>query len=199
MITKKNKTEIKGTGGEIVLYRTKDGRTAVDVRLEKETVWLTQKQMALLFDKDSDTVGLHIRNLYKENELDATTTTEESSVVQEEGRRRVERTVRFYNLDVVISVGYRVKSTRGTQFRIWATQVLKDHILKGYTLNEKRLQAQVARLKELQNAVDLMRLWTLTNASARSCSSGSLTTMACCTGRMASSVWPIMPLWPLRY
>jgi prophage maintenance system killer protein len=156
MITKKNKTEIKGTGGEIVLYRTKDGRTAVDVRLEKETVWLTQKQMALLFDKDSDTVGLHIRNLYKEEELDATATTEESSVVQEEGRRRVKRTVRFYNLDAIISVGYRVKSTSGTQFRIWATQVLKDHILKGYTLNEQRLRAQVARLKELRNAVDLM-------------------------------------------
>lgn len=119
------KTEIKGTGGEIVLYRTKDGRTAVDVRLEKETVWLTQKQMALLFDKDSDTVGLHIRNLYREKELDATTTTEESSVVQEEGCRQVERTVRFYNLDVIISVGYRVKSTSGTQFRIWTTQVLE--------------------------------------------------------------------------
>lgn len=156
MTTANNRTEIKGTGGEIVLYRTKDGRTAVDVRLEKETVWLTQKQMALLFGKDSDTVGLHIRNLYREKELDATTTTEESSVVQEEGRRRVERTVRFYNLDVIISVGYRVKSTMGTQFRIWATQILKDHILKGYTLNEKRLQAQVARLKELRNAVDLM-------------------------------------------
>ncbi len=147
---------VVGQGGEIVLYRGKNGRTSLDVRLERETIWLSQKQMAKLFDKDTDTIGLHIRNAYKENELDEPSTTEEYSVVQREGNRRVTRNIRFYNLDVIISVGYRVKSTRGTEFRIWATQVLRDHILQGYTLNENRLRAEVARLSELQNAVDVM-------------------------------------------
>jgi prophage maintenance system killer protein len=147
---------IEGRGGDIVLYRTKDGRAVLDVRLERETVWLTQRQMAELFQKDTDTVGLHIRNAFKEGELDRDATTEESSVVQAEGGRNVRRSISFYNLDVVISVGYRVKSQRGTQFRIWATQVLRDHLLKGYTLNEKRLQVQVERLSELQAALDLM-------------------------------------------
>ena len=155
MTSIRNKTEIKGTGGDIVLYKTKDGRVALDVHLERETLWLSQKQMSALFDKDADTIGLHIRNVFKEGELGKSATTEEYSVVQNEGGRSVNRSVRFYNLDVVISVGYRVKSQRGTQFRIWATQVLKDHILKGYTLNERRLKTQVSRLKELQHAVDL--------------------------------------------
>jgi hypothetical protein len=125
--------------GEIILYQTADGTVELDVRLERETIWLNQKQMALLFDKDTDTIGLHIRNAYKEGELEESATTEESSVVQKEGGRSVRRPVRFYNLDVVISVGYRVKSKRGTQFRIWATKLLRDHLLKGYTINERRL------------------------------------------------------------
>lgn len=156
MTNRKSKTEIKGPGGEIILYRTKDGRVALDVRLERETLWLSQKQMSALFDKDTDTIGLHIRNVFEDGELGEPATTEKCSVVQNEGGRPVRRPVLFYNLDVIISVGYRVKSQRGTQFRIWATQVLKDHILQGYTLNERRLQAQVSRLKELQHAVDLM-------------------------------------------
>ena len=143
-------------GGEIVLYRTKDGRTTLDVRLDRETIWLNQKQMSLLFEKDTDTIGLHIRNVFKEGELERSSTTEECSVVQDEGGRPVHRAVQFYNLDVIISVGYRVKSKRGTQFRIWATSVLKDHIINGYTLNEKRLQAQVTRFSELQAALDVM-------------------------------------------
>ena len=96
---------ITGRGGEIVLYRAKDGRTTLDVRLDRETVWLTQRQMAELFQKDTDTVGLHIRNAFKDGELDRRSTTEESSVVQSEGGRKVCRDVAFYNLDVVISVG----------------------------------------------------------------------------------------------
>jgi prophage maintenance system killer protein len=112
--------------------------------------------MAVLFDKDTDTIGLHIRNAYKEKELDESSTTEESSVVQQEGRRNVTRKIRFYNLDVIISVGYRVNSKQGTQFRVWATQVLREHILQGYTLNEQRLRAEVSRLSELRNAVDVM-------------------------------------------
>jgi hypothetical protein len=133
------KEEIRGEGGGILLYRGKDGRSSLEVRLEKDTVWLSQKQMAALIDKDSDTVSLHVRNIYREKELAESATTEESSVVQLEGGREVRRTIRLYNLDVIISVGYRVKSPRGTQFRIWATQVLREHILRGCTLNEKRL------------------------------------------------------------
>jgi hypothetical protein len=125
---------------DIVLYRTDDGKTDVKVRLERESVWLTQRQMADLFAKDTDTIGLHIRNVFREGELDEAATTEESSVVQSEGGRQVRRQIRFYNLDVIISVGYRVKSLRGTKFRIWATGVLREHILQGCTINRRRLQ-----------------------------------------------------------
>ena len=126
--------------GEVVLYQAPDGSVTLDVRLERESLWLSQKQMSLLFDKDSDTIGLHLRNVFEEGELDEAATTEESSVVQKEGNRQVRRMVRFYNLDAIISVGYRVSSKRGTQFRIWATRVLGDHIIQGYTVNEARLQ-----------------------------------------------------------
>lgn len=142
--------------GEIEIYKAKDG-PQIDVRLEAETVWLTQKQMSVLFDKDSDTIGLHLRNIYKENELTESATTEESSVVQMEGDRQVRRKVRFYNLDAIISVGYRVNSKRGTQFRIWATNVLRKHLVDGYTINEKRLQAQQSKIQELQDTVRLLR------------------------------------------
>ena len=127
--------------GQILLYQDRDGKTEVEVSLRDETVWLSQKQMASLFDKDTDTIGLHLRNIFSEGELDEAATTEDSSVVQQEGARRVRRKIRFYNLDTIISVGYRVNSKRGTQFRIWATNVLRGHLVEGYTLNRKRLQA----------------------------------------------------------
>ncbi len=142
--------------GEVLIYQTTDGKASLDVRLDRETVWLNQKQMAELFDKDTDTIGLHIRNLYKEDELDSEPTTEESSVVQNEGGRPVNRKVRFYNLDVVISVGYRVKSRRGTQFRQWATRVLRDHLVRGYTIHEKRLREQEEKLSDLRRTVTLL-------------------------------------------
>ncbi len=126
---------------EILLYQTEDGITKLEVALENETVWLTGRQMAELFQKDSDTVGLHIRNIYKEGELTESATTEKNSVVQQEGGRLVTREITFYNLDVIISVGYRVKSHRGTQFRIWATQRLKEFIIKGFVLDDERLKA----------------------------------------------------------
>jgi hypothetical protein len=126
--------------GELILYQTEDGKTRIEVRFQDDTVWLTQKQMASLFDKDSDTIGLHIRNIYKERELMPKGTTEDSSVVQDEGSRKVRRKVSYYNLDVIISVGYRVKSFRGTQFRIWATQRLREYIIKGFTLDDERLK-----------------------------------------------------------
>ncbi|MCB0711740.1 MAG: virulence RhuM family protein [Ignavibacteriae bacterium] len=121
--------------GEVVFYTGKDGSVQLDVRLESETLWLSQKQMALLFEKDTDTIGLHLRNIFQEGELEEQATTEEYSVVQREGKRDVRRTIRFYNLDAIISVGYRVNSKRGTQFRIWATEVLRDHLLKRYSVN----------------------------------------------------------------
>jgi death-on-curing family protein len=131
------------------LYQAPDGTVEFNVRLDRESLWLSQRQMALLFDKDSDTIGLHLRNIYGEGELEESATTEESSVVQTEGKRKVRRRVRLYNLDAVISVGYRVNSQRGTQFRIWATRVLREHLVKGYTVN-------TARLRELNQAVRLV-------------------------------------------
>jgi hypothetical protein len=122
--------------GEIILYNDKPN---VEIRLENNTIWLNQKQMAELFDKDSDTIGLHLKNIYTTKELDKNATTEKYSVVRQEGNRQVSRKILFYNLDAIISVGYRVNSKRGTQFRIWANQVLKDYLVQGYAVNEKRL------------------------------------------------------------
>jgi prophage maintenance system killer protein len=141
---------------KVIIYQSSDGEASLEVRLEQETVWLSQKQMAELLDKDTDTVGLHIRNIYKEGELDQKATTEESSVVQKEGGRDVRRKLKFYNLDVIISVGYRVKSHRGTQFRQWATRVLRDHLVQGYTINQKRLEEKEEKLAEMRQAMDLL-------------------------------------------
>ena len=144
----------KNATGDIVLYQAPDGTVELDVRLERESLWLNQKQMSLLFDKDTDTIGLHLRNIFKEGELEESATTEESSVVQIEGSRRVNRKVRLYNLDAILSVGYRVNSKRGTQFRIWATRVLRDHIIKGYTVNQNRLQELNQAVRLIANMVD---------------------------------------------
>ena len=128
------------SGGEVVLYQSPDGEVCLEVRLERESIWLTQRQMAELFDTSTDNVGLHLKNVFTEGELTEEATTEDSSVVQVEGGRRVRRSVKHYSLDAVISVGYRVNSARGTQFRIWATRTLREHLLRGYTLNERRLR-----------------------------------------------------------
>lgn len=145
--------QIREPSGEVVVYEAPDGGPRVEVVLQDETVWLTQRQMAKLFDTSTDNVGRHIKNAYVEGELEAGATTEDSSVVQSEGGREVRRRIQHYNLDVVISVGYRVKSRRGTQFRIWANGVLRDHLVRGYTLNEKRL---IARGVEFDQAVALL-------------------------------------------
>lgn len=141
---------------KIIIYKAENGKTALDVRLEEETIWLNQKQMAILFDKDSDTIGLHISNIYKTKELRSDSTTEYFSVVQKEGKRNVKRRIKFYNLDMIISVGYRVNSLRGTQFRIWATNVLNQHLVQGYTINEKRLKEQSNKIIQLQKTVNLL-------------------------------------------
>jgi prophage maintenance system killer protein len=141
---------------EINIYKSEDGSTEIQVRLDKETVWLSQKQMAELFMKDSDTIGLHLKSVYKSGELDEFSTTEFSSVVQQEGKRKVNRKIKNYNLDAIISVGYRVNSKRGTQFRIWANKIVKDYLIKGYSINEKRLLQQNEQLRQLQESVKLL-------------------------------------------
>ncbi len=141
---------------EIKIYKTPDGKTSIEVKLEKETVWVSQKQMAELFDKNSDTIGLHLQNIYKSGELDEISTTEKYSVVRQEGKRNVKRQIRFYNLDAIISVGYRVNSKRGVLFRKWATQLLKDYLIKGYTINQQRLQKQAEQLNELKETIKIL-------------------------------------------
>ena len=126
----------------IEIYKTADGKTEINVKLEKETVWLTQKQMAELFDNTVPNINMHIKNIYKEGELKKDPTIKDFLIVQNEGGREVERKISHYNLDVIISVGYRIKSQRGTDFRKWATSKLKEYIVRGYTLNIKRLKKQ---------------------------------------------------------
>ena len=140
----------------IEIFKSDDGKTEVQVSLANETVWLSQKQMAQLFDKDTDTIGLHLKNIYNSEELEEISTTEEFSVVQKEGKRNVTRVIKCYNLDAIISVGYRVNSKRGTQFRIWANKILKDYLVKGYSLNEKKLTQQNQQLKELRESVKIL-------------------------------------------
>ncbi len=143
--------------GEIIIYKD-DNTPEIKVNLVDNTVWLTQAQMALLFDRNSDTIGEHIQNVYKTSELSQNRTTGKFPVVQKEGNREVKREIEHYNLDMIISVGYRVNSRRGTQFRIWATRHLRDFILKGYLINEKRLQEnQALKLKEIQQTISLFK------------------------------------------
>ncbi len=125
---------------ELLFYQTEDGQTRIEVRLEQETVWLSQKQMAELFQKDVRTISEHIRNIFDEGELQETATLRKFRIVQTEGARQIEREVDHFSLDVIISVGYRVKSLRGTQFRIWATQRLREFIVKGFTMDDDRLK-----------------------------------------------------------
>jgi hypothetical protein len=137
----------------IKIFQAEDGKTEIQVVVQAETVWLSQKQMAVLFEKDSDTIGLHLRKIFKSGELNEKATTEKYSVVQKEGNRNVTRTLSLYNLDAIISVGYRVNSKRGIQFRIWANQVLKEFLLKGYAINERLLSSQNEQLKSLKESV----------------------------------------------
>lgn len=124
---------------ELVIFKAQDGNVKLDVKLEDETVWLTQNQMSELFQTTKQNVSLHLNNVFKEGELDKNSTVKEYLIVQKEGNRQVSRKTSFYNLDVIISVGYRVKSKRGVEFRKWANSVLKDYILKGYAVNNNRI------------------------------------------------------------
>ena len=146
-------------GGEVVIYRAPDGRVHLDVRLERETVWLTQAQMADLFGRERSVITKHIGGVFREKELDAKSVCANFAHTAEDGKTYQ---VDHYNLDVIISVGYRVNSKRGTQFRIWATRTLKDHLLRGYSLNEKRLREK--GLGEVEQAVSLLARTLTTNA-----------------------------------
>jgi hypothetical protein len=135
--------------GEIIIYQSKQGSPSLQVLLENDTLWLDQYQISELFQTDRTSIVRHIRNIYKSSELDDKSTCAKITQVQQEGERAVNRMIKIYNLDLIISVGYRVNSKQGTAFRIWANKVIKDHIVKGYSLNEKRLL-------ELQKTIKLV-------------------------------------------
>ena len=143
-----------GPGGEVAVYEGADGEARVDVRVDRETVWLTQRQMAQVFDTTPENVLMHLRNVFASGELEADATTKEFLAVRTEGRRRVRRRLKHYNLDAIISVGYRVNSMRGVRFRQWATRTVHDHLVRGYTLNERRLAER--GLREARESLDLL-------------------------------------------
>ena len=151
--------------GEMLVYQTEDGRIRLDVRLENETIWMTQSDMAQLFQCSTDNISLHLRNIYEENELSLEATTEDFSVVRQEGERQVRRKITFYNLDAIISVGYRVKSLIATRFRIWATQRLKEYIVKGFVLDDERLKNPPVKGAGLPDY--LTKCWNASATSAR--------------------------------
>lgn len=142
---------------EIVLYQSNELLERIDVRIEDESVWLNRQQLAILFGRDIKTIGKHINSVFSEGELQKNSTVANFATVQIEGGRNVERMIEFYNLDVIISVGYRVKSKQGTLFRIWATNVLRDYLLKGYAINQRidRIENHVENLSEKVNAISL--------------------------------------------
>ena len=157
---------------QIIIYQTEDGQTQVDVRLENETVWLTTSQMAMLFDREESNIRRHVINVFKEGEL------EKENNVHFLHVNGVKKPVPFYNLDVIISVGYRVKSQRGVQFRRWASKILKEYLVKGYAVNDRLRRDQLGELRQLVQVVD--------------------TTTVSYTVPTAPSVWPITPSLPLH-
>lgn len=144
------------TNDQIIIYQSNDGTATVDVKLQEDTLWLTLNQLADLFERDKSVISRHLRNIYDEGELERTATVAKNATVQIEGERKVGRELEFYNLDVIISVGYRVNSKRGTQFRIWANKVLKDHLIKGYSINERRLKEHKDQFNSLKQTVQLL-------------------------------------------
>lgn len=154
----------KELDNKIVIYQTADGKTQLDVKLENETVWLTQAQMAELFQTDRTVIGRHIKNIYKSEELDEDSTCAKNAQVRIEGKRTIRRVIPYYNLDMIISVGYRVNSKRGTRFRQWANGVLKDYLIKGYAINqrirEKNYRQMVQLVRSMARTVKLEDLTT---------------------------------------
>lgn len=142
--------------GEIVIYTSEDGSVSLDTKLENETIWLTQDMMMKLFETTKQNISLHINNIYKDEELDKTSTVKEFLTVRKEGNRTVSRNIEYYNLDMIIAVGYRVNSKRATQFRKWATSTLKEYITKGYAINEKMLKSKQEQIQTLQSTINLL-------------------------------------------
>ncbi len=148
---------------EIILYQTKDLSERLEVRIEDDTIWLTQAQIVTLFDSSKANISEHIKNIFKTNELDEHSTVRIFRTVRKEGKRTVARDLTYYNLDMIISIGYRVNSIRGTQFRIWANKILKDYLLKGYSINKRmnRIEDTVHSLTQKVNEIDLQINTTL--------------------------------------
>jgi len=141
------------TKDQIIIYQTSDGQTAIEVKLEDESVWLTQGQMQELFNQTKQNISLHINNIFKEGELEANSVVKESLTTAADGKKYM---TKHYSLDIIISIGYRVKSNRGTQFRIWANQVLKEYLIKGYVINEQKLKEQAEQFNLLKQTVALL-------------------------------------------
>ena len=150
------KNDVGTDKGEIVIYTTPDGTVRTEVRLEAETLWLTQNQLEELFSTDRTSLVKHIKNILDGGELEEAATCAKFAQVRQEGKRQVRRNILHYNLDMILSVGYRVNSKRGTQFRIWANRILKEHLVKGYTINEKRLKEKTEEIASLRSAVLLL-------------------------------------------
>ncbi|MRG43527.1 cytochrome C biogenesis protein CycH [Chitinophaga sp. SYP-B3965] len=141
---------------QIIIYQTPDGETSIDVILDHDTVWLDQEKISDLFQTDRTSITKHIKNIYKSSELSEETTCAKIAQVQTEGKRRINRNISHYNLDMIISIGYRVNSIRGTQFRIWANKILKQYLVRGFVVNEKRLYEQTRQFEALKQTVRLM-------------------------------------------
>lgn len=150
--------EKKELENKIVIYQTEDGKTQLDVKLENETVWLTQAQMVELFDSSKANVSEHIKHIYEDGELSEEATVRKFRTVRMEGARQVTRTVTFYNLDLIISLGYRVNTKRGIAFRQWATSVLKDYLVKGYAINQRIREENYRQMVQLVRSVALTLL-----------------------------------------
>ncbi|MBS1663673.1 MAG: virulence protein RhuM/Fic/DOC family protein [Bacteroidetes bacterium] len=142
--------------GEIIFYQVKSDSTQIEVKLDNDSVWLSLNQMAILFDRDKSVISRHLGNVFREGELEKEATVAKNATVQDEGGREIRRDIEYYNLDAILSVGYRVNSLRGTQFRIWANKVLKDYLVKGYAIDQKRFQDQSRQLEELKRTVKLL-------------------------------------------
>jgi hypothetical protein len=140
-----------------ILYTTEDGKSQIQLRADQDTVWLTQRQMSELFNVSQDNIGLHLKNIYEDGELDLISTTEDSSVVQMEGNREVQRPVTLYNLEATLAVGYRVRSPRGIQFRRWASTVLKEYLTKGFVMDDERLKNPDGRPDHFDEMLERIR------------------------------------------
>ncbi|MBU1038753.1 type II toxin-antitoxin system death-on-curing family toxin [Patescibacteria group bacterium] len=157
MATSKDNKSIVNRG-EVIIYQPTGKISSLEVRLNKDTVWLTLQQMADLFNRDKSVISRHLTNIYKEKELNKSATVAKYATVQNEGNRQIKRALEYYNLDAIISVGYRVNSKQGTRFRVWASKVLKDHLVQGFTLNQNRLKDQTGlSFKKLEQAVSVLQ------------------------------------------